>query len=82
MRGKGLILTSLFTEIIEIIRFLVINGLTKEYQGSAALPECSAQESYYAFPSSPLITMLSLACCEVKTSERWEYVKSVYLLAK
>lgn len=59
MRGKLLILTSLFTEIIDIIRFLVINGLTKVYWGSAALPECKAQESYYAFPWSQLITVLS-----------------------
>ena len=70
MRDEGLIYTSLFTEIIDIIRFLVINGITKEYRGSAALPECKAQESYYAFPWSQLITVLSLACCGVKTGER------------
>lgn len=50
MKGKGLILASLFTEIIDIIRFLVINRLTKEYQGSAALSECKAQLSYKYFP--------------------------------
>lgn len=51
MHGKNLIYTFLFTEVIDIIRFLVIKGLTKVYQGSAALPDCKAQESY-VFPLS------------------------------
>lgn len=37
MEGEALNWTSLFTEIIDIIRFLVINGLTYIYQGLAAL---------------------------------------------
>lgn len=69
MQGKSLMYT-LFTDVIDIIRFLVIKGLTKVYQGSAALPDCKAQESYYVFPLSELITVLSWGCFGVKTRER------------
>lgn len=61
---------NLFTEIIDIITFLVINGLTKEYHAQQLC--LNAKLKNHIFPWSQLITLLSLTCCGVKSGERWE----------
>lgn len=57
----------------------MINGLTTEHQGLADSPECKDQESYYVFPWSLLITVLSSRCCGVNL-KRVGNLKSVDLV--
>lgn len=59
----------------------MINGLTTGHRGLEDLPECGDQESYYMFPWSLLITVLSSLCCGVKPKRELE-MEGVLILLK